>query len=412
MDFHLPKLMVWMIVLLLCFQIAFALGIRPAKTSLIFEDGRDYTQQFWVVNNEGREFSVKVSVGGEMAQYVTLHTSELTFRSDDSAQAVNFEIHLPEFVPPGESKATIIVEEELGSISAEVISSKIVLKHDILVQGPYPDKYVIAKLNFHESGNDIRLVSEVENLGKKDIGIIQTIFYVNDKNQEVQELETKQTSLSSKESKLLDAHLDRSLLELGEFEVSALTMYDDQKVEVVKKLVVGKPSVDITYFNKYFIAYAVNQYSLELLNKWNQQLENVFVEVHVKKEGQKIDQFRTKSVDLEADMARRINDYLDATDKGPGKYTFDMVVNFWNVVRDDQKVYSFESELVSEKEAQDIEDRSTLAGNAIQIPSSGKSSSALVWWLLAGILIGSVGFYVLWRYLHRNEYESGDEGAL
>ena len=402
-------------VLLFCFSIVTALGIRPAKTSIVFEEGRDYIQQFWVVNNEGREFSVKISAGGEMAQYITLHTTELRFRSDDGAKAVDFEVHLPEFVPPGESKSTIIVEEDLTSASPSTISSKIVLKHDILIQGPYPDKYVVAKLNFHESGNDIRIVSEVENLGKKDINTIQTVFYVNDKNQEVQALETQSTSLSSKENKLLEAHLDRSLLELGEFEVSALTTYDDQTVEVVKKLVVGQPSVDITYFNEYFIAYTVNQYSLELLNKWNSRLENIFVDVEVKKEGQKIDQFRTKSVDLEGEMSKRINDYLDATDKGPGKYTFDMAVNFWNLVRDDQKKFTFESELVSEKEAQDIQERGgSLAGKAAQDSGSdsGKSFSMILLWLLAGIVLGSAGFYVLWRYLHRNEYESGEEGAL
>src|SRR3989338_4327918 len=226
---HLFKLISWIALLLLCFNIVFALGIRPAKTSLIFEEGRDYTQQFWVVNNEGREFSVKISAGGEMAQYITLHTSGLSFRADDGAKAVDFEVHLPEFVPPGESKSTITVEEDLTSASPNTISSKIVLKHDILIQGPYPDKYVVAKLNFHESGNDIRLVSELENLGKKDIGSIKTVFYVNDKNQNVQELETQQTSLSSKENKLLEAHLDRSLLERGEFLVSALTTYEDRK---------------------------------------------------------------------------------------------------------------------------------------------------------------------------------------
>lgn len=406
------KLIVWGMVLLFCFSIVTALGIRPAKMSVSIEEGRDYSGQLWVVNNEGREFAVTVSVGGEMAQYVTLHTPELTFRSDDGAKAVDFEVHLLEFVPPGESKATITIEEDLASVSPNVISSKIVLKYDILIQGPYPDKYVIVKLNFHESGNDIRIVSEVENLGKKDIGSIQTVFYVNDKNQNVQELKTEQTSLSSKENKLMDAHLDRSLLERGEFLVSALTTYDDQKVEVVKKLVVGQPEVDITYFNEYFIAYAVNQYSLELLNKWNSRLENVFVDVEVTKEGKKIDQFRTKSVDLEGEMAKRINDYLDATDKGPGKYTFNMVVNFWNVVRDEQKKFTFESEFVSETEAKDIEEKSALVGSAVQNSSSGTSFSAIVWWVLTGILLGGLGFYVLWRYSHRKDYESGDEGVI
>ncbi len=412
------NILVWVTASLLCLTSVLALGIRPAKMSLAIEEGRDYTGQFWVVNNEGREFSVTISVGGEMGPYVTVHTTELNFRSDDGAKAVDFEVHLPEQVPPGESKAIITIEENLAAAAPNVISSKIVLKYDVLVQGPYPDKYVLPKLNFYESGDEIRMVSEVENRGKKDIDTIQTVFYVNDKHQQVQALETLSTNLASKETKLLDARITRSAFELGEFSVSAVTTYDDQKVELLKKLIVGQPEVDITYFDKYFIAYTINQYSLELLNRWNQQLENVFVEVEVKKEGQAIDQFRTKSVDLEGNMAKRINDYFNAKDKGPGTYTFEMAVNFWNLVRDEQKKFTFESELVDDEGA--LQDAVALAGKASRqqagasaetAASSGASFSAILVWLLAGIAAGAAGFFVAWRYFHRREYEGGD-GAL
>ncbi len=408
-------LLLWTFLLLLCLGSAFALGIRPAKMSLAIEEGRDYTSQFWVVNNEGREFSVIVSLGGEMAQYVTLHTTELNFRSDDGAKAVDFEVHLPETVPPGESKAILTIEENLAAAAANVISSKIILKYDVLIQGPYPDKYVLPKLNFYESGEEIRMVSEVENLGRKDINTIQTVFYVNDKNQQVQELETPSTDLPSKESKLLDARITRSAFEQGEFIVSAVTTYDDQQVELVKKLIVGQPDVDITYFDQYFIAYRINQYSLELLNKWNSRLENIFVDVEVKKEGQKIDHFRTKSVDLEGEMTKRINDYFNAKDKGPGTYTFDMVVNFWNLVRDEQKKFTFESELVDDEDA--LQEAVSLAGKASRqqmgassetAASSRASFSTILLWVIVGVIGGALGFFLAWRYVHRKEYEGGD----
>ena len=412
------KLLSWIIVLILGLQLVLALGIRPAKTTLIFEEGRDHQETFWVVNNEGREFSVRIAVGGEMAQYVTLHTKELTFRSDDGALPVEFEVHLPEEVPPGISLATIIVEEDLPSSLPDTISSKIVLKHDLLVQGAYPDKYIVAKLNFHESANQIRIVSEVENLGKKDIGTLQTTFYVNDKQQQVRTLETETVPLKTKENKLLAATITRSAFDLGEYQVSAVTRYDDQIVEIVKKLIVGQPDVEITYFDKYFTAYKVNPYSMDLLNKWNQQLENVFVNVEVKKEGKKIDEFRTKSVDLEAEMTKRIEDYFDARDKGPGTYTFDMMVNFWKVVSDAQKTFHFESELLAEGKVPSPAALAGAAGSSLDRnkdrgEQTGKSSLfPMLWWLLAvaalAVFLG-LGGYVLWRYRHRKEYERSEE---
>ena len=418
------KIMLWCTILLLSTVSSMvsvaALGIRPAKTSLVFEEGRDYTGQFWVVNNEAREFSATISVGGEMGQYVTLHTPELNFRSDDGAKAVDFEVHLPDAVPPGESKATITVEESLRSLSPQVISSTIVLKHDILIQGPYPEKYVVAKLNFYESGEQIRLVSEVENLGTRDIGSIQTIFYVNDQNQDLQVKPTPQTSLAAKETKLLDAVLDSSLFGAGEFSVAAITAYDGQKVEVTKKLILGQPEVEITYFDTYFIAYAINQYSLELLNHWNQRLENIFVEVEVKKEGTTVDRFRTKSVDLEGELNKRINDYFDARDKGPGKYTFEMLVNFWNLVRNDQRSFTFESELVADKEA--LGKAEAAAGKAAVSSSSGTIFFARPWLLVTLallVLLLLFGFYVFRRRRqgdnygdHRNNNSNEDEGEV
>lgn len=403
--------LIWIIVLILVLPLATATGIRPAKTSLVFEETKDYVGTFWIVNNDAREFAVNVYVEGEMASYVTLKTREAQFRSDTDAIPIDYEVHLPGDVPPGTSTANIVVEENFGSAADNVISSKLVLKHKIIVEGPYPDKYIKTKLNFHDRGDVIELVSEVENLGKKDIGEIKTVFYLNDKEQQEHALETETASLKTKENKLLKARLEKSVLERGEFEVAAITTYDDQKVEMIQKLLVGEPEVEITYFDRYFIAHTINQYSLDLLNKWNRRVENVFVDVEVLKDNQKVDAFRTKSVDIEGEMTRRINDYLDAKEKGEGTYTFDMVVNFWNTVQMTQRTFQFQSEFVSEEEAETLVVSSPATGKATATGGSGLTASTILW-MLAGIIAGGVGAYLVWRYKHRKEYEGGDDGAL
>ena len=409
------KILVLFLVILLTIPLVSAIGIRPAKTEMVFEDSKDLTKQFWVVNNEEREFTMKVFVEGEMAQYVTLKTTELRFKEDDDAKAIEFEVHLPEEVPPGQSTANIIVEETTDSSGANVVSSKLVLKHKLIIQGAYPDKFINAKLNFHDVGDSFELVTEVENLGKQDINKVQTKFYVNDKEQKQQELETETTSLKTKENKLLRTKLQKNVLaERGEFEVLAVTTYDDQKVELVKKLLVGRPEVEVTYFDKYFIAKKINQYSMDLLNKWNQKVENVFVDVEIKKDGEKIDGFRTKTVEIEGDMIKKIKDYFDANNKETGKYTFDLVVNFWNSIKMESRTQTFESEFLTEEEFSDLETSSATALSGRAVESSSNSSAESFpfktgFWLLLGILIGALGFFILWRYSHRDRYEGGDE---
>jgi len=390
-------------VVLLSINLALAIGIRPAKTTIESEQTKSLSGQFWVVNNDQMDFSAKVYIEGEMSQYITLNTKELQFRSDTDSLPVDFSVNLPSSIPPGTSSANIVVEQALESSTDNVISSKVVLKHKIIVQGPYPEKYIVASVNFHDTGNQIEFVSEVENLGKQDLQEVQTKFYVNDKQQQAQTKETETTSLKTNENKLLKTSVNKDIFDLGEFEVSAITTYDGQQVEVVKKLVVGEPKIEISYFDKFLIANKINQYTLDLLNQWNQEIKNVFVDVEVKKDGQKIDSFRTKSVDLDAEISKRINDYYDARNINPGKYAFDFAVNFWNLVRMEQQIYQFETEFLPEDEFNSIEAKPPQQASPEKIESG---LPMIVWIVLSflGVLLILFGVYVLWRYIHRQEY--------
>jgi hypothetical protein len=405
------KPMIWVLVLLLTVHLVLGLGIRPAKTNLISEEISSYANELWIVNNDAREFSVSISLRGEMSQYVSIDKNELHFRSDDSAKSLKFSVNLPETVPPGTSTAEIVIEERLAVGGENIISSKLILKHVILIQGPYPDKYITTKLNFHESGDEIRFVSEVENLGKKNIESIKTTFFVNDKKLNAQTFETEQTTLETRQNKLLSSQVQRDLFELGEFEVSAVTTYDDQKVEVVKKLLVGRPEVEVVYFDKYFIANKINQYSMDLLNKWNRPITNVYVDVEVKRDNQKIDSFRTKSVDIEAEIIKRIQEYYDARGKNQGSYSFEMIVNFWNLYRMETK--TFNTEFIAEEEYTELEVApSNIAGKATGKLSTDTSNYAIMFWILMGILLGAGGFFVFWRYIHRDQYDGGEDSVL
>src|SRR3989344_2198024 len=315
-----PKIIIWILIFLIVTQLVAAIGIRPAKTNIAVdeydENNIKIDGKLWIVNNNQGEFTVDVYEEGEMAEFVKIKTDpkKINFRPEDEAKEVDFEIKFKkEDIPPGTSTAFIVVEERFGDSQDNTVSSKLLLKHKITFTGPYPDLYIEGSLNFHEKGEEVELVAEVKNLGKKDINQVHTTFYVNDKEQKKQELETPTESLKTKETKLLKTTIEKDNFNAaGQYEVSAITKYDDQTLELYKTLLIGKPEVDITYFDRYLIAHKVNQYTIDLLNKWNQQIRNVYVDVEVFKGGQgdqKIDSFRTRSVDIEAEMIQRISDY-------------------------------------------------------------------------------------------------------
>ncbi len=407
------KIIVSVVIALLLLNLVTAIGIRPAKTTMNSEEIKLYKGTIWVVNNDHQELTIALGAGGEFGQYIKLSTKELIFREDIDSLPLEFEINLPTEIPPGGTSAYIIIEESTPPENNGAVGAKISLKHKITIQNGYPEKYIEPKLNFHESSDTIRLVSEVQNLGKKDVEKIKTKFYINNilqNNQEkIEAVETQQTTLKTKENKLLEATIPKSQFTTGEFEVNAITMYDEQQVEMTKKLVIGKPEIEITYFDKYFKANEINKYTLDLLNKWNKEIENVYVDIIVKKENSQIDQFRTKSIAIDAHATQQINDYLDAKNKNPGTYTFDMVVNFWNTYKMETK--TFQSDLLSPEEEQKVtanqQTTNTLTGKAtqnnkdkseIENETRNTSKDTLMWIILTlSLILLIIGSYLMYK---------------
>ncbi len=406
------KIIIGLIVLLLSLQLVTALGIRPARTHIAPDDTKTHSGKFWVVNEEKNEFSLKVRVEGELAEYITLKDDNLDFREDIDALPVEFDVTLPQIMAPGESTASIVVEQMLEQLSGNIISSKITMKHKIIMERPYPDKFVKAKLNFHDNGDRIRIVSEVVNLGGKDINTIQSKFYVNDKQQEEHILETEKTSLRSKENKLLETSIEKDYFERGEFDVLSVTQYDGNQVEVANKMLIGRPEIEVSYFDQYFIVDKVNEYTMDLLNRWNQEIKNVYVDIEVKKDEQNIDQFRTKSIDVGGLVTKRINDYFDTKGMEEGTYSFDMVVNFWNTYRMESKRFSAEIMAEEEIESPPLPEENSLVGKAVGTKNDTIEIPLPLLWIILGIILGVFSMYVIYRYLHRHEYDGGEEKAF
>ena len=402
------NLVLFTILLIFVSSSVLGLGIRPVKTNFNGDEIKHYEGTFWIVNDGQRNFDVHVVVEGEMEKFVSLENTKISFREDDEAKPVNFMVDLPEKISPGNSVAAIIVEETLISSDSKVLSSKIKLKHKVNIQGEYPDKYVEYKINFHNLDDKIEVVSEVKNLGKQDIEEIQTKFYVNNKNQEIETKQSQKETLKKKETKLLKSFFSKDSFDEGEYEISAVVFFDGLSSELTKIMRLGEPNVEITYFDRYFKERKVNPYNLDVHNKWNKPVENVYVDVVLNQDGQELDSFRTKSVDIDGQMTKKIQDYFDARARDAGKYTFDLVANYWNTYKMKTKKISYDAELFSEKEFEEVAEKRNIAGQAISAGDNLKMSNVLFWIPLI-ILILVIGIYMGYRYAHKDDYEGGDE---
>ena len=111
------SVIITLLVLSLTFNLALALGIQPAKTELVFSNSLLHQElihegQLWVVNTEGRVFTVKVYPSGDLAPFIIIKNPEIIFTPETSTQLVEFTLKLPHSVPPGITTSYIVIEEQ------------------------------------------------------------------------------------------------------------------------------------------------------------------------------------------------------------------------------------------------------------------------------------------------------------
>ncbi|MBU1622701.1 MAG: hypothetical protein ABIH82_04570 [Candidatus Woesearchaeota archaeon] len=366
--------------ILVLVQSVVAIGLRPAKTTVDFTPGLEQESSFTIVNNDQTNFSVKVYAAGELAKYLEFGQDELLFNEHDESKKVSFKLNLPQKLPPGELNTDLVVEELVGE-SENAVSAKLVLKHKLIVRIPALGKFVEAKISSQKEENDLKLFSEVKNIGTEPIKEIKTKFSLYEGWKKIYSAETTAESLALGETKMLSVMVPQELVNYGEFDLLAEVSYDKNELVLEEKLILGEPEVEILSFDKYFIQGEINPFLVSLENKWNKKLKDLFIDVLVFKDQEQIDSIRTASFDLKAHEEEQVKGYFDA-DKELGDYIFEVVVNY-NGKKSSQKFIG--SILIKEDYNQVVE-------------SSGS-------WLLLGIVLILIilGFGTLILYRKRNQ---------
>jgi len=366
------KIIIWGIVLLIVIEGVLGLGLRPAKTTISFEPDLERTYQFKIVNNDHKDLDVDVEVEGELADYLELPTKTAHLDKDQELLYFDFKIKLPKELSPGGVEGRIIITEKLEEVevSGNVFNARLKVAHKVIVNVPYPEKYLDAEIEYEEKPESIDLKLSAKNLGREDIGALKTTFEVYDDDKKLISAETSEESLEANENKVLSASIDKSKVKYGEFNILASIFYDNYWLELEKKLVMGRPEIEILYFDKYFIFGKINKFTVDLLNKWNKELRNVFVDVFVFKDGKQVESIRTASFEMEGYESKKVEGYFDAN-KELGDYDFEVVVNYG-----EEKTHKkFKGSILEEEKGEKIQEE--------------KSSKGFVY-VLIGVLFGLV----------------------
>lgn len=299
-------------------------GISPAYYKEFFEPGLTKTFSFRSFNIDPTK-GINTYVRGDLAEYVNLSTDYILGSGSFTAT-----ITLPNKIDKpgthtiliGAIEATEDIDVTVGGIAA--IQGRI----DILV--PYPGKYAESTFtisNINE-GEDAKYEIISENLGTQILKVNSKIeIFKNNMTEKILTEVFKESTLDPKETLTIQGALDTKNLPPGEYQAVATIDWGEKDI-INKTFRVGEFLVEIIDYDYQFEQDKINPFRIEIQNKWNTQIDQVFADVSITDEGILVGSFKTVSVGTRPWEVKNIIGYFDTTGLEPKRYTAKILISY------------------------------------------------------------------------------------
>ncbi len=318
---------------LLIFTLAFTniisaggVGITPVHYKEFFEPGLQKSFEFQSFNTDQTK-GVQVYVKGDLANYTNL--SETYFIGSGKFTVT---INLPQKIDkPGTHQIIVgaIEAEEKGTATIGGIAA-IQGRIDILV--PYPGKYAEATFTINDinEGEETSYELEIQNLGTETISIKPTIeIYKETKTNNFLTRNPDRTTIRPKQTINIIETLRTQNLPPGIYQATATIDYGPI-IEINKTFRIGEFLVEITDYDYLFEQGKINQFDIEIKNKWNTKINEVFARVAITDEGKFITDFKTVSTSSAPWETKNLTGYFDATNLEPKRYIANIMLSYDN----------------------------------------------------------------------------------
>jgi len=317
----------FLFVFLLLSPCAQALGIGPTEIEIGFKPNLNYTGVVYVVNSEGYNFPVEMSVDGDLKDYITLSEKEFVLMpkgTPGSIRYVNFTLNLPEkFEKPGAYKSRILATQKVSGEKGTIVS-RVRVGAILTVYVPYPGKYVEfeVKIENAEVNKTVKFTASAVNRGNQTIENAYCVFRIYD-------LQGSVIGSATTDGKVMEPgrHVEfmgewlASNVKPGKYRLVAEISYDDIKTKQEKEFMIGSPTIEITEINAEPIPEkTIGKIRTKVKSNWNEKIENIFLTIELKKNGFSTS-LKSPSTDIEPWQEKYIDIYWDTSDsQGAGEY--------------------------------------------------------------------------------------------
>ena len=335
------KLVLILFMYIISISFVWAMGVSPDISYVNFEPFKEGQFTIYISNTHGETIYSSIHLEGELAEYFTIsNNGKYILSGENGAFVVSYKF--PHSLDtPGLN--TIFVKPSSTMSSKGGISAFISIVSKIIVDVPYPERYVeygFSTSNVNE-GENIIFNFDVTNKGEDNIFGFNPqvdIYDAHNLSNLVKHLEGDKSSLVSGKSKSQSIVLNSSEIGIGDYYVDAYVLYD--LIESMHKnttFVVGYEDVDVLSYTETIPAGGIKKLLILLKNKWNHDVEKVYLEAYLSKDGVPITE---RSVSHTADMGAlqevNVPVYLDLTEIKSGRYELVLDIHYSDFVKQEK----------------------------------------------------------------------------
>jgi len=289
-----------------------SLGIGPVYTHIEFQPNLIQEYKFSVYNNDNQNSTIKLSVSGELAEYITIPEKEFTLGPEEESKEVNFIISLPRELTPGDYASRIIVNQEIQNQG--MIGAQASVSHKIDLKVPAHGKYIRSEVKQKNGSMQI----EIENIGVKTIENLNTEIYLSGENNSV--FESNLGSLTSGDIKTTEYIPNMK----GEFHSSAIITYDGLRKNISQIIQFGEPTISILDFKPVdYKPGEINEFRVNVSSDWNKELNLTIKMDIVDENGLSLVKAQTKKAIIDK---KEVVIYADTKDLKPNTYGIKLLV--------------------------------------------------------------------------------------
>jgi len=317
------KILTLFFVILIISNVA-AVGVTPGRRTFDYEAGKTENVQFSVINSENKEVNVAVFVEGELAEHVALSDVAFSMSSGDERKDLFYTLTMPPDLKPGQHETDIIIMQLSGQSGTgeTFIGAAVGTASQLLINVPYPGKFVEAEMSVVDEEGKIQFVIPVVSRGNLDIARVGAeIEIFSSLNEKIGTLKTNSVSLASRERKEISVLWEPDVSP-GPYRAVATIAYDEQTLKIEKEFDVGakKLSMEGVAVNDFSLG-EIAKFEIFVQNHWSESVKGAFAQMQIfNDDGKAIADFNSANYDLPPNEKTLMVAFWDSEGVKEGKY--------------------------------------------------------------------------------------------